>query len=75
MLANDTKTLESTAKRLHLVAPSRPNAAPGQPKIPNIDSRFVERIMNEMLDSSNGVEWSDIAGLQSAKRCVMEMIV
>lgn len=32
-------------------------------------------IMNEVLEQSPGVDWDDIAGLQFAKRCVMEAVV
>lgn len=45
------------------------------PEIPNVEPRLVQLIMNEALDHSPGVDWDDIAGLQFAKRCVMEAVV
>mmetsp|Transcript_2757 Transcript_2757/g.5038 ORF Transcript_2757/g.5038 Transcript_2757/m.5038 type:complete len:420 (-) Transcript_2757:2207-3466(-) len=45
------------------------------PEIPNVEPRLVEMILNEALDKSPGVEWEDIAGLQFAKRCVMEAVI
>lgn len=45
------------------------------PTVANVDSKLVEMIMNEMLDESPNVSWHDIAGLEFAKRCVMEAVV
>jgi fidgetin-like protein 1 len=45
------------------------------PEIPNVEPRVVEMIMNDVLDRSPGVDWEDIAGLEFAKRCVMEAVV
>lgn len=75
--------LANNAKRQRPLHSNRPNASSKKtettrddlPEIPNVDPRFVEMIMNEMLDSSNGVDWDDIAGLHFAKQCVMEAIV
>ena len=35
----------------------------------------VEMITSEILDNSPSVRWDDIAGLDFAKQCVMEIVV
>jgi SpoVK/Ycf46/Vps4 family AAA+-type ATPase len=45
------------------------------PNVPNVEPRLVEMVMQEILDQSPGVSWDDIAGLEYAKRCVMEAVV
>lgn len=58
-----------------------PDAAPRDqhgnplPEVANVDAALIEIIMNEVLDRSPGVSWDDIAGLEFAKRCVMEAVV
>jgi len=45
------------------------------PRLKNIDVKMVELIMNEVLDSTLAVEWSDIAGLEHAKSVIQEVVV
>jgi len=48
---------------------------PNLPSVPNVEPALVETVMQEILDQSPGVNWDDIAGLEYAKRCVMEAVV
>ncbi|KAA0186913.1 hypothetical protein HAZT_HAZT008950 [Hyalella azteca] len=45
------------------------------PRFKNIDSKMVELIMNEVLDTSPDVHWDDIAGLLDAKATIQEAVV
>lgn len=45
------------------------------PEVPNVEPKLVEMILNEVLDKSPGVEWDDIAGLEFAKKNIMEAVV
>ena len=45
------------------------------PEVVNVEPRLVEMIMNEVLEHAAQVTWEDIAGLEYAKRCVMEAVV
>jgi SpoVK/Ycf46/Vps4 family AAA+-type ATPase len=38
-------------------------------------SEYEEQILSEMLDSSPGVSWSDIAGLHTAKQTLQEAVI
>lgn len=39
------------------------------------DARLRDLILSEVLDSSSGVHWGDIAGLVSAKQALQEMVI
>ena len=41
----------------------------------NIEERMAEMILSEILESNLIVSWNDIAGLEFAKRSVMEIVV
>lgn len=56
-------------------APETEHAGLELPDVPNVEPRLVEMVMQEILDQSPGVSWDDIAGLEYAKRCVMEAVV
>lgn len=44
-------------------------------EIAGVDSKLVEQIMQELLVNAPAVHWSDISGLNSAKRCVQEAVI
>ncbi|KAJ4766120.1 P-loop containing nucleoside triphosphate hydrolases superfamily protein [Rhynchospora pubera] len=44
-------------------------------KLKNIEPRLIEHISNEIMEKDPNVRWSDIAGLEHAKKCVMEMAI
>ncbi|XP_078159436.1 P-loop containing nucleoside triphosphate hydrolases superfamily protein isoform X2 [Carex rostrata] len=44
-------------------------------KLKNIEPRLIEHISNEIMEKDPNVRWSDIAGLEHAKKCVMEMVI
>ena len=53
-----------------------PNGKEGEvhEKLRGLDPKLIESIMNEMMESP-GVQWSDIAGLEFAKKSVREIVV
>ncbi|CAO2832513.1 unnamed protein product [Amaranthus hypochondriacus] len=44
-------------------------------KLRNLEPRLIEHVSNEIMDRDPNVRWEDIAGLDHAKKCVMEMVV
>ncbi len=44
-------------------------------RLKGCDPKLVEMIMQDMMDHSPGVGWDDIAGLEFAKKSVMEIVV
>jgi len=44
-------------------------------RLKNCDSKLVAMITSEILDHRPEIKWSDIAGLEFAKQCVMEIVV
>ncbi|XP_015795367.1 fidgetin-like protein 1 [Tetranychus urticae] len=47
------------------------------PKAKNLDAKIVDRILNEIIERTDGqgVDWSDIAGLKSAKESIREIVI
>eukprot|EP01116_Phalansterium_solitarium_P006792 TRINITY_DN19171_c0_g1_i1.p1 TRINITY_DN19171_c0_g1~~TRINITY_DN19171_c0_g1_i1.p1 ORF type:complete len:551 (+),score=166.43 TRINITY_DN19171_c0_g1_i1:111-1763(+) len=43
--------------------------------VPGVDPSLQHLILNEILDQSNAVAWDDIAGLDNAKRALMETVI
>eukprot|EP00056_Hartaetosiga_gracilis_P002007 m.49565 g.49565 ORF g.49565 m.49565 type:complete len:171 (-) comp10872_c1_seq2:1094-1606(-) len=39
------------------------------------DEKLIDKIRSEIMDSSPGVHWDDIAGLLQAKKAIMEMVI
>eukprot|EP00842_Homolaphlyctis_polyrhiza_P004215 jgi/Hompol1/4795/HPOL_001844-RA len=50
-------------------------AEPVDERLRNIDPEMIETIRNEIIDSVQTVEWDDIAGLEHAKKTIMEIVV
>ncbi len=44
-------------------------------ELKSCDPKLVEMILNDLMDSSRGVDWSEIAGLEFAKKSVREIVV
>ncbi|XP_049932250.1 ATPase family AAA domain-containing protein FIGL1 isoform X2 [Nymphaea colorata] len=44
-------------------------------KLRNLEPRLIEHVSNEIMDKDPNVRWSDIAGLEHAKKCVTEMVI
>lgn len=44
-------------------------------RLKNFEPKIVELIMSEIVDKSAPIRWEDIAGLQFAKKTIMEVIV
>ncbi|KAH7683150.1 Microtubule-severing ATPase protein [Dioscorea alata] len=44
-------------------------------KLRNLEPRLIEHISNEIMDKDPNVRWNDIAGLEHAKKCVVEMVI
>lgn len=44
-------------------------------RLKNIDSKMIELIKNEIMDSGALVKWDDVAGLEQAKRIIKEIVV
>ncbi|KAK8923425.1 Katanin p60 ATPase-containing subunit A1 [Platanthera zijinensis] len=44
-------------------------------KLRNLEPRLIEHISNEIMSKDPNVRWSDIAGLEHAKKCVTEMVI
>jgi SpoVK/Ycf46/Vps4 family AAA+-type ATPase len=44
-------------------------------RLKNIDPSMVESIRNEIVSSISQVKWDDIAGLNHAKKSIMESVV
>lgn len=45
------------------------------PEIPGVDEKLVETIIHTTLDRSGAVAWTDISGLEHAKKCIRETII
>jgi SpoVK/Ycf46/Vps4 family AAA+-type ATPase len=45
------------------------------PRLRGIDPELVEKIRHEIIDSTPAVRWTDIAGLEFAKKSVQEIVV
>jgi len=45
------------------------------PRYKNIDTKMIELIINEIMDSGAPVHWNDIAGLHFQKKTVKEIVV
>ncbi|KAM0935885.1 putative microtubule-severing ATPase [Dioscorea sansibarensis] len=44
-------------------------------KLRNLEPRLIEHVSNEIMDKDPNVRWNDIAGLEHAKKCVVEMVI
>ncbi|XP_022255214.1 fidgetin-like protein 1 isoform X3 [Limulus polyphemus] len=44
-------------------------------RLKNIDPKMIEIMMNEIMDHGPPVTWDDIAGLEFAKKTIMEIVV
>lgn len=44
-------------------------------RLKNFDERLVERILNEIVDKKQDINWSDIAGLENVKQAINEIVV
>ncbi|KAK0589058.1 hypothetical protein LWI29_009112 [Acer saccharum] len=44
-------------------------------KLRNLEPHLIEHVSNEIMDRDPNVRWDDIAGLEHAKKCVMEMVI
>ena len=54
---------------------SKKEEAAIDPRLKNIDPQMVETILNEVMDISSSVTWSDICGLEHAKKSIQEIVV
>lgn len=45
------------------------------PRLKNVDPKMIETISNEIMDQCDRVEWSSIAGLECAKKVIVEAVV
>lgn len=41
----------------------------------NLDPKLIDMIMNEIVDQGPKIEWADVAGLEHAKKAIMEIVV
>eukprot|EP01091_Cochliopodium_minus_P010778 TRINITY_DN2937_c0_g1_i1.p1 TRINITY_DN2937_c0_g1~~TRINITY_DN2937_c0_g1_i1.p1 ORF type:complete len:725 (-),score=256.78 TRINITY_DN2937_c0_g1_i1:84-2207(-) len=39
------------------------------------DPKMLEMILNEIMDRGKRITWNDIAGLESAKKCIQEIVI
>ena len=46
-----------------------------EPGTEHMDQDLIQKIQNEIIDSSPQVSWDDIAGLEGAKKAVQEAII
>ncbi|CAN6443133.1 unnamed protein product [Victoria cruziana] len=46
-----------------------------QEKIGSYDAKLVEMINSAIIDSSPGIKWDDVAGLDQAKQALLEMVI
>jgi spastin len=42
---------------------------------PNVDAQLATRILNDALTTDTGTSWNDIAGLESAKKALNEIVI
>ncbi|GFR81454.1 fidgetin-like protein 1 [Elysia marginata] len=55
---------------------SRPGQdEPVDERLKGIDPKMIELINNEIMDTSSSLTWSDIAGLEFAKKTIQEIVV
>ncbi|RUS72904.1 hypothetical protein EGW08_019324, partial [Elysia chlorotica] len=59
---------------------SRGESQPGQDepvdeRLKGIDPKMIELINNEIMDNSSSLTWTDIAGLEFAKKTIQEIVV
>jgi SpoVK/Ycf46/Vps4 family AAA+-type ATPase len=45
------------------------------PELAKHDPKLIEQVCNEVIDASGGVAWEDIAGLETAKHLIKEIVV
>ncbi|KAF6255419.1 fidgetin-like protein 1-like protein [Scenedesmus sp. NREL 46B-D3] len=45
------------------------------PELARHDPKLIEQVCNEVIDASGGVAWEDIAGLETAKHLIKEIVV
>ncbi len=45
------------------------------PELQKCDPKLVEQVCNDVIDASGGIAWDDIAGLQTAKNLIREIVV
>ena len=44
-------------------------------RLANLDQRLIDMIMSEIVDHGPQMDWHDIAGLEHAKKAIMEIVV
>ncbi|KAI8866139.1 AAA-domain-containing protein [Ramicandelaber brevisporus] len=44
-------------------------------RLKNIEPRFIETILNEVVDMRVNIKWEDISGLEHAKKSIQEIVV
>eukprot|EP00698_Gefionella_okellyi_P011874 TRINITY_DN3159_c0_g1_i2.p1 TRINITY_DN3159_c0_g1~~TRINITY_DN3159_c0_g1_i2.p1 ORF type:complete len:405 (+),score=92.34 TRINITY_DN3159_c0_g1_i2:470-1684(+) len=52
-----------------------PDKPPLDERLKNFDEAMIERIESEIIDRSPTVHWDDIAGLEFAKKSVLEVVI
>ncbi|GBF93788.1 fidgetin [Raphidocelis subcapitata] len=45
------------------------------PELQKCDPKLIEQVCNDVIDASGGISWDDIAGLQTAKDLIREIVV
>jgi SpoVK/Ycf46/Vps4 family AAA+-type ATPase len=45
------------------------------PELAKHDPKLIEQVCNEVIDASGRVAWEDIAGLETAKHLIKEIVV
>ncbi|OWF49243.1 Fidgetin-like protein 1 [Mizuhopecten yessoensis] len=48
---------------------------PEDERLKGIEPKMIELVMNEIMDNGPQMTWSDIAGLEFAKKCIKEIVV
>ncbi|XP_060085132.1 fidgetin-like protein 1 [Ylistrum balloti] len=48
---------------------------PEDERLKGIEPKMIELVMNEIMDNGPQMNWSDIAGLEFAKKCIKEIVV
>ncbi|PVU95018.1 hypothetical protein BB561_002112 [Smittium simulii] len=65
----------SDSKSNNKTAASTPGPDTVDERIKNVDPKMIEIITNEIMHNLSTVEWDDIAGLEHAKKSIMEIVV
>ncbi|XP_033735185.1 fidgetin-like protein 1 [Pecten maximus] len=48
---------------------------PEDERLKGIEPKMIELVMNEIMDNGPQMNWTDIAGLEFAKKCIKEIVV